>query len=516
MNVATVFQRRLEEGGDRGLVYVRPDGSEELHTAAELEEGAARLAGAFRELGLRPGDRVVVMLPNSPLVAQVYSAVFRKGLVVVPALFLLSPRELEGMVRDSEPSLLVTSVDFLDRAEEALERSPARVVVAEGSARGRGESLASLLEADPDWEILPREEDDLAMLMYTSGTTGRPKGVMITHGNLLAAAEGGAEFFREVAGGDETVALGVLPLSHSYGVMTSLAGALAGGSTRSVLLRWFDPGLFLSCVERYRVEVTALVPAMMAMLVAFDGGSSHDTSTLRVVISGAAPCPQELARAFAEKFGCEVLEGYGLTETVALVSANRPGRARPGSVGLPLPGVEVGILDEHGGFLPPGEVGEVVVRGGNVMAGYWRMPEETAGALEGGWLRTGDLGYLDSDGYLYVVGRKKDLIIRGGFNIYPREVEEVLLEHPGVAEVAVVGVPDPVYGEQPVAVVVPRGDAPSPEELVSFARARLASYKVPRAVAFTASLPKNSVLKVVKGELRQVAEEALRRRTRGT
>jgi long-chain acyl-CoA synthetase len=294
----------------------------------------------------------------------------------------------------------------------------------------------------------------------------------------------------------------VLPLSHSYGLTVMNAGHVLG--TRGVLLRWFNPELVLETIQRFRVQSMSAVPTMLVYLLHYPEAHRFDTSSMRLWGSGAAPLPLEIVEPFEKKFGGRILEGYGLTEAAPVVAAHRlSGVRKLGSVGQPIPGVEVTVLDDDDRPLPAGEVGEVCVRGRNVMLGYYGLPEETARTLRNGWLHTGDMGKLDADGFLYVVERKKDLIIRGGFNIYPREVEEVLYAHPKVAEAAVVGVRDPLMGEDVLAFVALRpGAAATEDEIIGFCQGRLAKYKCPKQVRFVDTLPKNPVGKTDKAPLR--------------
>jgi long-chain acyl-CoA synthetase len=339
----------------------------------------------------------------------------------------------------------------------------------------------------------------LAVILYTSGTTGRPKGVALSHDNLASNARAAASLHELDR---EAWALSVLPLSHSYGLTVMNAGHILG--TRGVLLRWFTPELVLETIQRYRCQQMSGVPTMFVYLLNFPGAERFDTSSMRLWGSGAAPLPLEIVEPFETKFGGRLLEGYGLTEAAPVVSAHRfSGVRKLGSVGQPIPGVTVKIFDDDDRELPAGEVGEVCVRGRNVMLGYYGLPEETARTIRHGWLHTGDVGKLDGDGFLYIVERKKDLIIRGGFNIYPREVEEVLYAHPAVAEAAVVGVRDPLMGEDVLAfVVLKAGARATPEAIAGFCQERLAKYKCPKQVRFVDALPKNAVGKILRKELR--------------
>jgi long-chain acyl-CoA synthetase len=491
VNLASLGDDNIRRYGEyAGMVF---EGRE--LTNVEQQRTANRAANALRRLGVEPGDRVVVMLPNCPEVLQAYTAIWKLGAVIVPVVFLLGAEEVRHILEHSGAKVLVTSPDLAWKAEGW----PGRTVLVGGQAAGAlGWDEVVAPEAD-EFATVDRAAGDLAVILYTAGTTGQPKGVALSHDNLLSNARSAASLYELDR---ERWSLAVLPLSHSYGLTLMNAGNILG--TRAVLLRWFNPELVLDTIQRYRVQQMAGVPTMFVYLLNFAGAERFDTTSMKLWGSGAAPLPVEIVEPFEKRFGGRLLEGYGLTEASPVVSAHRfSGERRLGSVGQPIPGVEVAILDDADRALPAGEVGEVGVRGPNVMLGYYRMPEETARTIRGGWLHTGDMGRLDADGFLYIVERKKDLIIRGGFNIYPREVEEVLYAHPAVAEAAVVGIRDAVMGEDVLAFVVPKaGTAPTAEELIGFCQARLAKYKCPKQVRFLETLPKSPIGKILRKELR--------------
>jgi long-chain acyl-CoA synthetase len=438
------------------------------------------------------------MLPNCPEVLQAYAGILKVGGVVVPVVFLLGPAEVRHVLDHSGARILVTSPELAGKAEGWT----GRVIMVGGEGPGQT-AYADLLAREPDTFItLERAPEDLAVILYTAGTTGAPKGVALSHRNLLANARSAAALYEL----DRTRwSLAVLPLSHSYGLTLSNTSSILG--TRAVLLRWFSPELVLEAIQRHRVQQMSGVPTMFAYLLHYPDADRHDTSSMLVWGSGAAPLPVEIVGPFERKFGGRLLEGYGLTEAAPVVSAHRmSGERRLGSVGQALPGVEIRIADDDDRPLPAGEVGEVCVRGDNVMLGYYRMPEETARVVRGGWLHTGDMGRLDADGFLWIVERKKDLIIRGGFNVYPREVEDVLYAHPAVAEAAAIGVPDPLLGEDVCAfVVLKSGAAASADALIAFCQERLAKFKCPREVRFVDGLPKSPIGKILRKELRLLA-----------
>jgi long-chain acyl-CoA synthetase len=342
-------------------------------------------------------------------------------------------------------------------------------------------------------------ENDTAVILYTSGTTGRPKGVMLSHRNLVANAISGRGPEYEQRN-DETH-LAILPLAHAFGIVVLNVLYLSG--VKQVMHPRFDPHAVLSAIERHHITAFAGVPAMFVALLYTPDADKYDTNSLQYCVSGSAPLPVNILEGFEQKFGCTIREGYGLSEgSAALTGHGVDMERRTGSVGKPMENVEIQVVDEHDNPVPTGEVGEVVARGPNVMLGYYNMPDETKEALRNGWLHTGDMGRFDEDGYLYIVERKKDLIIRGGFNIYPRDIEEVLTAHPAVIEAAVVGVPSERMGEEVKAFVVTRSDIPA-EELMAYSREKLANYKTPSQIEFVNALPRNAIGKIDKKELRK-------------
>ena len=490
MNLARLAEDNVERHGEYvSLVF---DGVEWTNVAQQ--RAAGRFAHALRRLGVGPGDRVLVLLPNCPEVLQAYAGILKTGAVIVPVVFLLGPAEVRHILADSEAKVVVTAPEFVDK----LDGWAGPVVLVSGGERGP--AWSDVLAAEPDaFTTVERDDRDLAVILYTSGTTGRPKGVALSHDNLASNARSAAALYEL----DRTRwSLMVLPLSHSYGLTVMNAGNILG--TRGVLLRWFHPEAVLEAIQRYRVESMSAVPTMLLYLLHYPDAARFDTSSMRVWGSGAAPLPLEIVEPFEKKFGGRIQEGYGLTEASPVVSGHRlSGVRKLGSVGQPIPGVEVAILDDADRPQPTGELGEVCVRGPNVMQGYYRLHQETAEALRNGWLHTGDMGRLDADGFLYIVERKKDLIIRGGFNVYPREVEEVLYAHPAVAEAAVVGMRDPMLGEEVLAfVVLKAGVTADASALIAFCQARLAKYKCPKQVRFLDAMPKTPIGKILRKELR--------------
>ncbi|MBI4729607.1 MAG: AMP-binding protein [Acidobacteria bacterium] len=503
MNLAILGERNIERFGEYvNLVF---EGGE-FTNVAQYREGA-RFATALRDAGVRPGDRVGVMLPNIPGVDPCYGAILRMGGIVMPMVFLLAVPEIRHILADSGATAVITSPEFYPNVKAAaggLDSPPKVIVLGDPVPADPGVlSYAELLGgADSEHPIVDRDDSEIAVIMYTSGTTGRPKGVTLSHGNLLFNAENTAKI---VDIRDDDSAIICLPLAHLFGLGAAILGNLF--KTRGILLRWFTAEGLFDAMNTHHANSSAFVPTMVAYMLGHPGFDSVDWSSLRWAIVAAAPVPVELADEFEKRTGARVLEGYGLTETsptVSLMRADEP--RRPGSCGRPAPGVEVTILDDEDRPLAAGETGEVCVRGPNVMKGYYKMPEATAEAMRSGWFHTGDMGHLDEDGYLSITERKKDLIIRGGFNIYPRDVEDALYAHPSVLEVGVVGVPDVALGEEVKAYVVLRpGAAATEDELMVFARERLAKYKTPKSVTFLDALPKNPVGKILKRDLRDLA-----------
>jgi len=504
------LQRLTEQSWDRlaaGSVLHYEDSQ---WTGEELAERVRRVAGGLQEAGLGPGERVVTCMANCPEVSITYSAVWRTGAVATPVLFLLSEDELRHVLGDSEAALVVTTPEFLPKVTAAAAglTSVRGIVVVGGPMAGQRPAVpegppllpfAELETAPPAW-LVDSDPSGLAALLYTGGTTGRSKGVMISHNALSAAAWAAtATSYDE----DLAVALLPLPLSHVYGLMVSVMSLHAPGPGTSVLMRWFDPVTWLELAQQHRVNISPLVPSMLQMLLQ-QRLEDYDLSALARLTSGSAPLPPQVTEDFRKRLPqVEIGEGYGCTETSAIISTSPRDQARVGSVGRPAPGVEVRIEQPDGTAAAPGEEGEICVRGPVLMTGYWNAEQETAQVMRGGWLHTGDVGRLDADGYLYIVDRIKDLIIRGGYNVYPRDVEDVLMRHPDVVAAAVVGRPDEKYGEEVVAFVQLReGAMTGPADLIKFSRRHLSAVKYPREVRLVDGIPLTSVMKTDRKLLR--------------
>jgi len=503
MNLVKLGDERLEKMGDT-LAYVF-EGEE--FNSRRVNEMGRRLAGGLKSLGIGRGDHVVVSMPNSPEVFACFGAIWRIGAVIVPIMFLLGENETRYILEHSDCKAVITSKELLEKIDNAR-RGIAHirhVIVLGGEDHGEQVDFYGLLKRHaPEAQVEEMQEKDVALMIYTSGTTGQPKGVMLSHNNLYQNAH--ASWLAAEAGkGDVTILC--LPLAHSFGVVVMNAGFFSPfKESCGVLMRWFDPEAVFRLIEKYRATQFIGVPTMYQILLNHPAAASYDLRSLERCTISAAPVTEELYRAFTAKFNCNMYEGYGLTEASPAVAMERRGMPRKaGSTGIPIPGVEVKIFDPHDHEIRAGEQGEIVVRGPNVMVGYYKRPEETAEALRGGWLHTGDVGYLDPDGYLYITDRIKDMIIKGGYNIYPSEIEGYLEEHPGVGEVSVIGVPDKKYGEEILAFVVPRpGQKLDEKALIDFAKSKMTPFKAPSQVKFLAGLPKSLVGKVLKKELRKL------------
>jgi long-chain acyl-CoA synthetase len=469
----------------------------------ELDEASARVAGLLASRGLGPGDRVGIMLPNIPEFALIYYGVLRAGGVVVPMNPLLKEREVSFYLTDADSKLLFVSADFASEALPTAAQLGVEAITVEPDA------FASLLAGiEPSWDVAELAEDDTAVVLYTSGTTGRPKGAQLTHAGLRRNAEVTLRTLLEA--GPDDVILGALPLFHVFGQTCGLNAAIASGASLALVPR-FSPDAVFESLERNRVTVFEGVPTMFAALLHDPGRERYDLSALRVCVSGGAALPVEVLHGFEQAFGATVLEGYGLSETSPVACFNHPDRERmAGSIGTPIEGVEMRVVGAGREPVAEGERGEIAIRGHNVMKGYLNRPEATAEAIDdAGWFYTGDIGRVDEQGRYYIVDRKKELIIRGGYNVYPREIEEVLYEHPAVREAAVIGIPHASLGEEVAAAVALKADsAITAEELKGYVKSKVAAYKYPRHLWLVDELPKGSTGKILKREIEVPAEVA--------
>jgi long-chain acyl-CoA synthetase len=498
-NFATQLTTAAADDGDRPAIKL----DDIVLNYSALDAAVARAAGLLRSKGVGPGDRVGMQLPNVPYFPIVYYGALRLGAVVVPLNPLLKAREVEYHLSDSGSKVMIGWKDFAGPAQAGADAAGAEAIIVEP---GAFEEL--LGAADTVDEVADREDDDPAVIIYTSGTTGTPKGATLTNSNLHMGAKVGGEL---VDASPESVAMGTLPLFHVFGMSVMMNVTLVAHGLLTLVPR-FEPGKVLEVIERDHVTTFGGVPTMYTALLHHGERDQHDVSSLDVCVSGGAALPVEVLHGFDEAFGCKVLEGYGLSETTGMGSFNLPDRERkPGSIGVPIGGTEIRLVDDKDSDVPDGEPGEVVMRGPFVMKGYWDREDATEEVMRGGWFHTGDIATVDEDGYFFIVDRKKDMIIRGGYNVYPRELEEVLYGHPAVREAAVIGVKHDSLGEEVgAAVALKDGESATPDELRAYMKENVAAYKYPRVVWIVDELPKGPTGKVLKREIDVPAEATTR------
>jgi long-chain acyl-CoA synthetase len=527
LNLASVLDQHLIKGPARTAIV---SGDTRL-TYAQLSAMSSQVAGGLFAMGIRPGDHVALMCPNLPYFAMAYFGILKVGAVVVPLNVLLRPREIAYHLRDSDCKAILcfegtselpmaqmakAGIDVVTSCEELIVMTidPTATKSSIDGAR----TLAQLMHRQPtEFETHGVAADDTAVMLYTSGTTGQAKGAELTHLNMTVNAMVVRELTLPVIGGDvENITAVTLPLFHSFGQTAQMNAVLYAGGTL-VLLPRFDPATLIAAIKRERVTHWAGVPTMYWGLLEHVTKNNVDVSdisaSLRLAISGGSPMPVELMRAFEQTFNVRIIEGYGLSETAPVATFGHLERpTKPGTVGQPVFGVQVRCVDDSDEPVPVGTPGEVVIRGNNVMKGYYKRPDATAEALRGGWFHTGDIGSFDSEGYLSIVDRKKDMIIRSGLNVYPREIEEVLLTHSAVSLAAVVGVPDSRLGEEIKAfIVLKHGMTVSAEELLGWCQQQFAAYKYPRLIEFRTELPLSATGKVLKRELRSESAPTIAR-----
>ena len=494
MDIAQSFARTVRRLSKHPMIIFR----QELFTFEHLDDISSRLAGGLASLGVQQGDLVSIGLPNGPEIIISFLAAAKLGAIVVPLNPTLKEKELTYIFRDCSVKAAVTFEKHAEIFQTLKSRGSdvPRVVLVGKEAEGGALCFHDLLkEGGTSFRRTPIQEDDLFLIVYTSGTTGEPKGVMLTHGNVLAVARVVAETQRR---SEQDRSVCFFPLTHITGIVNFFADSVSIGST-IVLQERFEVNEFLACFGRYQCTALGAVSPVFQAILGSPELAACDFSKLRLITSGGASLPVELYQKLKERFGVPILEMYGMTENAATLTSNPLEKQKRGSVGVPLPGMAVRVVDKHDRDLPSGEVGEVVARGPGIMKGYHRKPDLTAKALRGGWYHTGDLGKMDEEGFLYIVDRKDDMINAGAFKIYPREVEEVLYSHPVVQDCAVVGVPDDRLGQVPIAFVVTKeGKKINGESLRDFCRERIANYKVPRRFHFTDELPRTAQGKIMK------------------
>ncbi len=489
-NFAQELVAAAAQAPERGAVRL----DELILSYGALDGATAHAAGLLRARGVGTGDRVGIQLPNLPYFPIVYYAALRLGAVVVPMNPLLKGREVAYHLSDSGARLMLGWHEFEEHARAGSDDAGAECILIKP---GEFEETVGHAVAVP--EVADRAESDPAVIIYTSGTTGTPKGATLTHGNLRAGAEVGRDL---VDAGPDSVAVATLPLFHVFG-MNSIMNTTFIARGLMTLVPRFEPTRVLEVIQRDRATIFGGVPTMYAALLHHSERDRYDVSALELCVSGGSAMPVEVLRGFDEAFGAKILEGYGLSETTGMGSFNVRDRERkPGSIGVPVGGTEIRVVDDQDDEVAQGEPGEIVMRGPFVMKGYWKRDDATEEVMRGGWFHTGDVATVDPDGYFFIVDRKKDLIIRGGYNVYPREIEEILYAHPGVREAAVVGVPHDALGEEVgAAVVLKDGERVTPVELSDYARSKLAAYKYPRVVWLVDELPKGPTGKILKREI---------------
>jgi long-chain acyl-CoA synthetase len=502
LNIRELFETQVELTPDKNFLLL--ESNDRVFTYRQFDDEVNRAGETLRGLGVGKGDRISLLLTNRAEYLIFYFACFKLGAWAGPVNTLLKPREIAFIIADSEAGTVVTETDLLSHLDEARTQvqSLQNVIVIEGDCNWTVIDRDLHLEPRTPNAELQNEPglDDEAVIIYTSGTTGKPKGVLLTHGNLLSNAQQIAEWLRLDA---DDRSLIVMPLFHVNALMTTAMAALWAGAS-IVLAPRFSATRFWETISRLEVTYFGSVATMLSMLNhKYSEGLplGLDLTRFRFALCGSAPVPVEVLKKFESLFKVPVIEGYGLSESTCRATFNPVDEPRAGSVGKAI-GNEVRIFDDNDRELAPGQVGEIVLRGPNVMKGYYKNDVATREAFRSGWFHTGDLGYRDEDGYFYVVDRKSDMIIRGGENIYPREIDEVLYQHPGVKDAATVGVHDELYGEEVKAFIVMRdGQTVTEQEITDFCRERLADYKCPKSIEFVEDIPKGPTGKLLKREL---------------
>jgi long-chain acyl-CoA synthetase len=501
MNINGITENEIRTHGE----YVTAVYEGKEYTNVELDRTARKLGNALKKLGVKRGDRVIIQMPNYPEIGPSFGAIWKIGAVVVPMNHLIGEKETTYIYNDCGAETVITSSELIPKVEACRQEASAikNVIFIDREVPKGYLSFSDLVSGSSDeLQIVKTDDDELAALIYTSGTTGRPKGCMHSHFSLYSAARIIGESNNTP---NDRVSVWVLPLCHIYGIACMLAGGIQGG-WKSVVLRSFNVEKIFESIEKYKGTSFCGVPTMYVLMLLYPEPQKYDLSSMQMWTSGAAPLALETWKGFKEKYGFKILEGWGLTESGGSGCVSPRGEPiKVGSLGKPTKWTEVKIVDNNSKELSQGQEGELILRSPAVMKGYWNKPEETAEVLKDGWLYTGDIGYVDRDGYFFITDRKKDLIIKAGENISPREIEEVIFSHNKVAEAAVVGIKDTVYGEEIKAFVVLKpGEQANSEDILQHCSTRLNQFKVPKVIQFIDSLPKNLIGKVERKELRNM------------
>jgi long-chain acyl-CoA synthetase len=495
MNLAIAFTNCAQKHAQKKAIYW---GDREISYSELLAQSQKVAAHLQNRSGVKPGDRVALWLKNCPEFVSCVFGILQAGAVVVPINNFLKPAEVAYIVNDGGIDVLITDTELSVHEKELVTARPSLKVLQAGELTTEIENRKSQIEN------CGRSEQDLAVIIYTSGTTGKPKGAMLSHGNLLHNVNSCRIVLESVP--DDCLAV-ILPMFHTYMMTVGIFLPFTSGGSIVLVKSLHPPRAMLQEIFSRRATILPAVPSFYRMIL---GAQLPTPLPIRIFISGSAPLPMQTLKEFEEKFKVPLIEGYGLSEASPVVSKNPlKGVRKAGSIGIPVANVEMSVQDESGKFLGTNETGEICVRGGNVMQGYWNQPKETANAFRGDWLLTGDVGHRDADGYYYITDRKKDMLLVNGINVYPREIEEVIYHFPGVKEAAVIGVPDARRGEQPMAFVAAKeGEKLDESALLQFIRGKLADYKVPKQIIILPALPKNATGKILKTELRKQAAQS--------